>query len=78
MADIKKVKQELLEAFNSNAVLPDTIARNDLIDNLLSQYFAKQSHMPKEIRLEALVNGLKSSADKEVKREAVKAILDRY
>ena len=34
--------------------------------------------MPKEMRLEALLNGLKSAADKEVKREAVKAILDRY
>ena len=79
MVDIKKVKEELLKTFSDTHPAPETVAKDELIDTILHQYFNKLSHMPRELTLDAITNSLKAGKqDKEVTRKNVKSILDKY
>ena len=63
MVDIKKVKRELLRAFNTAELSPEHIAREEPLDTVLVQYFNRASHMPKELTFEAIVNILREGKD---------------
>ncbi|MBI1216022.1 MAG: hypothetical protein GC185_09420 [Alphaproteobacteria bacterium] len=78
-AELKSIKEELLRAVNDAAPDPEKVAKDDMIDNMLSDYFSSLSRMPRELTLEAITNGLLlDRKDSEESKQRIKKILDKY
>lgn len=79
MIDLKKIKIELLEAFNQNGVPHAVIARQNALDSVLGLYFAAASHVPRPLAFEAVVNSLAiEQHDEPLSRQKIQAVLNKY
>ena len=79
MIDIKKIKKELLDTFNSAGAAPGAVTKEDALGSVLRMYFAAASHMPRPLIFEAVMNSLKvEKHDRELSRPKVKEILTKY
>ncbi len=79
MADIKRIKGELLQLFNKKTVAPETVARDDGLDSALRLYFARATFMRKEMILEAIIHGLHiNGADRPVSKHEIQHFLDHH
>lgn len=77
--DLKSIKAELIRAVTDAEPEPKKVEKNDMIDNMLSDYFSRLSRMPKELTLEALTNGLlPGGRNREESKKRIKQILDKY
>jgi hypothetical protein len=79
MVDIKKIKAELLQAFNGKAPQPDAVKQDDVLDSVLGEYFNAHSHMPKELTLEAILRCLRlTGSGRDIEPGQLQALLDKH
>ena len=79
MTDIKKIKKELLDAFNSAGAAPAAVNDEGALDSVLRLYFCKASHMPRQLTFLAVMNSLKiEKHDRQLSPQAALKILNRY
>ena len=77
--DIKAVKAEILEATLDKKPPASVVADNDLMDQMLKEYFNPASNTPREYAVTAITAGASIAAQgADISEKKVQSILDKY